>query len=179
MKYVLALMLATGFLAAQEEVVPCEIIPQEVNQDFGYISLGLGPFPVPVPTFTGGFRYQAGHHGFDTSLQVATLIELTQLKANLLYHYYPKPCLRSQAYYGVGVGPSVVFGRHDKTGFLISPEFVFGKQYQNESDDIRFFQAQVSFPTFGHAEAFGSRHHHGFRHLTWFPLVIISYGWGF
>ncbi len=179
LKYVLALSLATGFLIAQEEVVSCETMPQEVTQGFGYLSIGLGPFPVPLPAFTGGYRSQAGHHGFDASLQVQTVIAATQLKTNLLYHYYPKPCLRSQSYYGIGVGPSVVFKGHRRsTGFLISPEFVFGKQYRNETDDIRFFQAQVSFPTFGHVD--GTFHHsRGFRHLTWFPLVIISYGWGF
>lgn len=175
MKYMIALLFAVGSVMAQEHVVPCETIPQEVTQDFGYLSVGLGPFPAPIPAFAGGYRVQSGHHGMDTSLQVQTLIEITQLKVNLLYHYYPKPCLASQSYFGVGVGPSVVFSNHwDRAqGFLISPEFVFGKQYRNENDDTRFFQVQASFPTFGNA------FHRDFRHVTWFPLVIISYGIGF
>ncbi len=149
--------------------------PQEVKQEFGYFGLGLGPFPLPLPAFSGGYRAQSGHHGADISLQVQTIVAVTQLKTSLLYHHYFKPCLSSQFYVGGGVGPSVIFGHRGsflKNGaFLLSPEFVFGKQYRNESNDLRFFQMQLSFPTINF------RSHN--VDVCEFPLVIISYGIGF
>ena len=47
----------------KEAAIECEAAPVEAS--FGYISLGLGPFPIPMPLFGIGGRYQKGHHGFD------------------------------------------------------------------------------------------------------------------
>jgi hypothetical protein len=186
-RIILALMLAFGSVAMAETTCPtcidqpyqpCTYQPCEVRQQFGYGSLGLGPFPIPIPVFGVGYRTQSGHHGGDFSLQASTIVVTTQVKASLLYHYYFKPDYCSQFYLGGGVGPSIMFGSGDHA-VLLSPELVFGKQYRNESDDLRFFQAQVSFPTF----ALSHDHHHHHRnhhcHILKFPLVVLSYGIAF
>lgn len=177
-KFALILFSAAGLLAAEEKTFaePVEIQPGKLKQEYGYVSAGLGPFPLPLPAFAAGYRAQSGHNGFDVSCQVQTVVAVTQLKANLLYLHYFKPEYCSEFYVGGGVGPSVIFGsdywwHRRSTAFLLSPEFVFGKQYRNESSDLRFFQMQVSFPTIS---AF-----HKSWHVTEFPLVIFSYGIGF
>lgn len=176
------LLLAVSSVIAQENVAQPET-PHKVKQEYGYLSFGLGPFPILLPAFAGGYRAQSNHHGVDLSLQVQTVEFVTQLKANLLYLHYFKPDLCSEFYVGGGLGPSVLFGDdycsdggyylHINTHVLLSPEFVFGKQYRNERNDLRFFQMQISFPTIG----FMNRHSHD--DLCKFPLVILSYGIGF
>jgi hypothetical protein len=172
-KLLLASLLILGSMVAQEMAVSEE---QNVNQQFGYVSLGVGPLPVPLPAFSVGYRSQKNHHGMDVGLQTTTMLDVTQMKANLLYEYYFKPSKVSQFYMGGGIGPSVVFGSGD-TAAMISPEFVFGKQYRNESRDLRFFQAQISFPTLLMI-----------KQPSWlrsnpdvltFPLVLLTYGLGF
>src|SRR5437879_2065836 len=97
-----------------------------VQESFGYSSFGLGPLPVPIPTYAIGYRAQSEHHGVDISLQASTVVVLTQLKPSLLYHYYPNPSYCSQFYFGAGFSPSYVFGSGEHL-CLLSPEFVFGK----------------------------------------------------
>ncbi len=154
--------------------------PKKVEQQFGYASLGLGPFPLPLPAFGIGYRTQKNHHGFDLSLQAATVVAATELKVAALYHYYWKPCLLSQSYVGIGAAPAVVLGGGCHLA-AISPEFVMGKQYQNENGDRRFFQAEVSFPTFSldRDDCFSLHHHKRKIHSFFFPLVVLSYGIGF
>jgi hypothetical protein len=169
-KFLFTSLLAFGCIFA-EESSPQET--PEVRQHFGHFDIGVGPLPIPLPVFTGGYRAQWGHHGMDVSLQASTIVSYTQIKANFLYNHYFKPSLDSEFYVGGGVGPSIVIGRGE-CEFLISPELVFGKLYRNETKDLRFWQIQVSFPTFDFHQ---SRHHHS--HCTWFPLVVASYGFGF
>ena len=143
-----------------------------IHQQFGYASMGLGPFPIPLPVFGLGYRTQTGHHGIDLSLQTSTVVIATAVKANILYLHYFKPSYTSEFYAGGGISPGVLLGLGNRA--FISPEFVVGKQYRNESDDLRFFQMQVSFPTFSQK----SPHHHRIDILD-VPLVVFSYGLGF
>lgn len=167
MKMIIACLLTLGSITAQE-----------VEQSFNYGSVGLGPFPLPLPNFALGRRMQKNHHGADLSLQVNTLVWVTQVKANVLYHYYWKPSLASQSYAGLGVGPSAIFGENQ--ALLISPEFVLGKQYRNEDGDLRFFQGQLSFPTVAYGNSWGwCPYSHKSVHVSKFPLLVLSYGFGF
>ncbi len=188
-KLIFTFLIAAGTLIGQEPSTPpdqeytpsLEESSKTVKQGFGYFSAGLGPFPIPLPAFSGGFRAQSGHNGIDASLQVQTIVAMTELKANLLYHYYPKPSLSSQFYVGGGVGSGLLLANSwfdSNNDFLISPELVFGKQYRNESHDLRFFQMQISFPTFKLAKSHKANNFH-VRSTLWFPLTIISYGIGF
>jgi hypothetical protein len=144
--------------------------PLPVTNSYGYFDIGLGPFPLPLPVFGLGYRFQRSHHGMDLSVNATTIIAVTQVKGNWAYLYYPNPNLKSQGYFGFGVGPSLILERHKHPAFCLSPEFIFGKDYINDSGDHRFFQAQVSWPTVSFhkkAEAF------------WFPLVVFNYGFCF
>jgi hypothetical protein len=168
-KFVTPILLATATLCASETEQPAE----PVRHSMGYVDLGVGPLPIPLPSFGLGYRLQRGHHGFDASERVTTVVHFTEWKTSLLYHHYFHPNLKSQFYAGGGVGLSALSGRsfnHQSLRGTISPEFVFGKQYQNELGYNRFFQAQISWPTFR------------FGHMNkpfYMPLVVLSYGIGF
>lgn len=166
-KLILTSFLALGTAIAQEPIAPQEP-PQKISQQFGYVGAGVGPLPLPLPVFMAGYRTQTGHHGADLSLQASTIVVITELKTNFLYHYYFNPSLTSEFYVGGGIGTSILFGSK-RSGVFFSPEFVFGKQYRNESNDLRFFQLQISFPTIAYSD----------ERISLFPLVTLSYGIGF
>lgn len=145
---------------------------EEVNAQFPYISLGLGPAPFPLPIFGGGYRAQWDHYGLNGAINAATIYSATGAKASLIFDYYPKPNLASQFYFGIGpaVGVGFVKDSH-KTGVGFASEFVFGKQYRNETGDIRFAEVTVDFPC-------GVSRKHGLRGYA-IPIVIFNYGVGF
>ncbi len=164
MKFGLAALLMTGAVAAEEATTPA---PEKVTSSLGYMDIGLGPVPIPLPNFGLGYRFQSDHNGMDLSLHAMTVVAITQLKATALYQYYFKPNLNSQFYVGGGAGVSDIFNRK-KHYFVISPEFVFGKQYRNEANDTRFMQVGISWPTMNL-----TGHDH---RLMKYPLVVFSYG---
>lgn len=171
-KLLLLPLLAFSSLFANDSSTPKA--PESVEQQYGFVSAGLGPFPIPLPMFTGGYRVQSGHHGAEASVQVATIVEATTVKTNLLYMHYFKPNPASQFYAGAGVAPGVIFGRgygFYEDLFFVGPQFVVGKQYRNETSDLRFFQMEVGYPTAAFCD-------HRTKVLN-FPLVTLSYGWGF
>jgi hypothetical protein len=161
-------------LFASEPVV--QNIPP-VEDHFTYFSIGVGPLPVLLPVFGLGYRSQWDHHGLDVSASASTIVFATQVKLSALYNYYFKPCLSSQMYVGGGVGPSVVFMQHEDPVYTISPEFVIGKEYRNESNDVRFLQAQISFPTVSSRSDWDLRRHRA--DVLYFPMVTLSYGFGY
>ncbi len=175
-KKILALCVAVfGAVCANEPADQNRLIAnskEPVHQSMGYFSFGAGPMPIPFPSFGVGYRAQSDHFGTDVSVQLTSIICVNALKANMLFHYYPKPNPSSQLYFGGGVGPSAVFIGCKRAVFSISPEFVFGEQYRNQSGDLRFIQAQVSIPTLSFLR------HHQYKVFP-FPLVTISYGMGF
>ncbi len=170
-KKIISLTLLIGSLFANETT------PAKADTAMGYFEIGLGPFPVPLPVFGVGYRFQRGHHGVDVPFQVSTIVAVTQVKSSLIYQYYFKPNLKSEFYMGAGAEVSGLFyNRHQKTTFLFSPEFLVGKQYINDAGDTRFMQAQISWPTFG---IHTSKRHNGVSRPFWGPLVVFSYGMGF
>lgn len=184
LKLLFSFLLALGTVVADEAKVLAETAQDiaepvmnepEVKQEFGYFSAGLGGFPTMIPVFSGGYRIQSGHHGVDLSVSVSTVVSVTGLSANLLYHHYFKPSLTSQFYVGGGVSPGVLFGASHLGHVGISPQFVFGKQYRNESNDLRFFQMQVDFP----GVFFGANDHWDRVNVSTFPVMTLSYGIGF
>lgn len=155
--FCLFLVCAIGSICAESEEKsfapisghPMELknISTHVKQSYGYFSVGLDSFPLPMPSFVGGYRAQSGYNGLDVSLQLKTVLSVNELKANLFYLHYFKPNRDSQFYVGGGVAPSCVFGLDYLFGLrpLISPELVLGKQYRNKRDKLRFFQIQIGF----------------------------------
>ncbi|MBS0614966.1 MAG: hypothetical protein JSR58_00250 [Verrucomicrobia bacterium] len=155
----LATLLMAGALLGEEATAP-------VTSSKGYLDIGLGPCPVPLPNFGIGYRGQQNHNGFDFSLNAATVVHATQIKGAALYQYFFKPNLKSQFY--VGGGPALSYAFTSKGHvWLLAPEVVFGKQYQNEAGDTRFMQVSVEWPTFAL-----ERHHT----IVKFPLVYFTYG---
>jgi hypothetical protein len=162
---------ATTFAHASEP----SSLPIPVEQKMGYVSIGTGPLPILLPVFSGGYRFQSGSYGGDFPLQVITLGEATHMKTSALFHYYPKPNLNSQWYFGGGIGPGAYFekiwSRKWKSGFTFSPELVIGQQYRTKAGNSRFLQAQISIPTIASKKS----------HIETIkiPLVIVNYGFGF
>jgi len=151
---------------------------EKVCSSFGYMNVGLGPFPLPLPIFGLGYRAQRHQHGFDISLQVSTIVMLTHIKGSLLYQHYFRPSFQSQFYIGGGLGVSGLFGTYGNDAIgAVSPEFVFGKQYLADTGGRRFFQMQVSWPTCGFEEF--SKRSFSKREFFYYPLVVFSYGVGF
>jgi len=157
-----------GILAAEEQPVSAQT---PVENSFGHFDIGVGPLPVLLPAFTVGHRNQWGHHGFDVSLTLETIVAITQVKVSPMYLYYFTPNLESQLYFGAGIGGSALITTYAKTGGLISPQFLIGKEYKNKEGGRRFFQAEIAFPSV----VFDSTH----AAMCWFPLVVLSYGIGF
>lgn len=142
--------------------------PTPIHDRSGYVDLGLGPFPLPLPVFGVGYREQWNHHGLDNHLQVATIVQATVLKGSTHYLYYFKPNLASQFYVGGGASVGGLFVKHGRDKFIVSPDLVVGKQYTNEAGEKRFFQAQTSWPTFTQTGK-----------SMYFPMVVLSYGFMF
>jgi hypothetical protein len=177
MKKLLALgLLASSFVfadAPSEVVSPLkESETTPVTASFGYISLGLGPFPIPAPLLGFGGRYQKGHNGVDGSLQFFTVGKsFTIAKENIDYLYYFKPNLASQFYVGGGLGFTEIIS-HGHFKAYLSPQVVLGKQYTNEAGDVRYFQAQID-PVFLDLNSVIKNKH---RHVGTFPAIVLSYG---
>jgi hypothetical protein len=159
------------FLAASTTIVSlqaAEEAPKPIYDHSGYIDIGLGPFPIPIPVFGLGQRIQWNHHGMDLHMLVSTIVAVTEVKGTAMYLHYFKPSLASQFYAGGGLGAGGLFNNHhSRAKFLLSPEIVLGKQYINEAGDKRFFQTEISWPTLGNHKPF------------YFPLVVFSYGFMF
>lgn len=167
-KLIAIFLLLTSALAAHEFLSP-PATSTNVEEHFPYLSLGVGPMPLPLPNFSAGYRYQSNYFGFDGSLQSTPLFfdDMNYLKASFLGHYYPKPNPHSQLYVGAGISHGILL--HTYHSLTISPEIVIGQEYINSSDNRRFLQAQISYPTLC-----------VYRDKTInFPLVLISYGFGF
>jgi hypothetical protein len=181
MKKLMALgLLASSFAFADEgsEVVSimkapvAEVEAAPVVASYGYVSLGLGPFPIPFPLFGVGGRYQNGHHGFDGSIQFISFGRgFTLVKENLNYLYYFKPNLASQFYVGGGVGITEFLSDGHLQAFL-SPQVIVGKQYTNKDGGVRYFQAQID-PVFLNLNKVYKK---GRCSVGTYPAVVLSYG---
>jgi hypothetical protein len=149
-----------------------EVEAAPVVASYGYVSLGLGPFPLPMPLFGIGGRYQNGHHGFDGSIQFISFgRSFTITKENLDYLYYFKPNLASQVYVGGGIGITEVWSRGHMQA-LLSPQVIVGKQYTTKEGSVRYFQAQID-PVFLDLNKVYKK---GRSSVGTFPAVVLSYG---
>jgi hypothetical protein len=156
------MLLATGLTTSA-------FAEEKVTAKIPYVSIGLGPAPVPLPIFGVGYRAQWDHYGVNGSVNVSTLYWVTGVKGSLLFNYYKKPNLDSQFYFGIG--PAVGLGIEKRVGVAFASEFAFGKQYINEAGDLRFCELTIDFPC-----AVDSKH--GVKVFP-IPIVIFNYGIGF
>lgn len=173
-------LLASSFIFADEGSEVASMMKAPVSEveaapgvaSYGYVSLGLGPFPLPMPLFGIGGRYQNGHHGFDGSIQFISFgRSFTLTKENLDYLYYFKPNLASQFYVGGGVGITEFWSEGHMRAFL-SPQVILGKQFTNKTGDVRYFQAQID-PVF---LDLNKAYKKGRSSVGAYPAVVLSYG---
>jgi len=163
-------LLATSLAFADE--TPAATVQEDVISSKGYVSLGLGPFPLPLPLFGIGGRYQNNHHGFDGSVQFISFgKDFTLARENFDYLYFFKPDLKSQFYVGGGAAVTEFFSDGRMRAFL-SPQAVLGRQYTTKTGDIRYFQVQID-PVFLDLNKVHKKNK--FRTGT-FPVVVLSYG---
>jgi hypothetical protein len=182
MKFVIAICaLATALctsLTAQEE-------KPSVKDSYGYVDLGVGPAPIPLPIYGIGYRFQSNEHGFNASLRSSTVVVFTSLKLGLHYFHYFKPDLDKQFYMGIGPSIGGVFqtaghSYHREQNHLIaSPELIVGKSYRSDTGARRFFEASIDFPTFTNRAHRCLNGTWSKTDVLWFPLVSLHYGWGF
>lgn len=164
MKYILILLaIITGTAFANESV------KENPTSQFPYVSLGIGPAPVPLPVFGVGYRAQWGHHGVNALVNASTVYYITGVKGSVLYNYYFKPNLDSQFYFGVGPAVGGLFSNKRAHGYGGAAEFSFGKQYRNQTGDVRFFEAEFDFPLVVDHKP----------HFVAYPVVVLNYGIGF
>jgi hypothetical protein len=152
----------------------------DVTKQYPYVSLGVGPLPIPLPVFAIGYTGQKNHHGYDVNLTLATMVEITALKQNFLYRHYFNPSYESQMYAGCGLGVTELLYKHSfakNFTLALSPEFVIGNQFQTKAKFERFLQTQISFPYLG-VNKFAKKKFHK-THALWYPVVVVSYGVAF
>jgi hypothetical protein len=147
------------------------------HSSLGYMDVGVLLPVAPVPSVGLGYRVQAGHNGGDFSIHASSNMVFTQIKGAILYQYYFHPNLDSQFYLGSGLGISWV-EYHLLTverGFCVSPEFVFGKQFKLDTGTSRFWQFQMSVPTYSIQDSAFFGPGRGF----YLPVLAFYYGFCF
>jgi hypothetical protein len=168
-------LLLSAHLMAQETL---EQTKTSANRESNtYASIGVGPLPILLPVFGIGHRESWNHHGFDTSLQVATIVSITALRYNLLYSYIVHPNPEGQTYLNLGAAVGTIF-HHGLSSIFTSPEFIVGREWTNSSKEKRFCQVEISFPNF----SWHYKHHpNEFKNhnLHYFPIATLSYGFMF
>ncbi len=179
MKRLLLLFGLLSSFALRAEETPTTPAPEKtcVRQSDFYASIGVGPLPVLLPVFGIGYRENWNHHGFDTSLQVATIVKVTALRMNLLYSYIVHPDPKGQTYVNLGAAVGSVF-HSGFAGMFTSPELIVGREWMNKSHEKRFCQAEISFPNF----SWEYKHHEkefDRKDILYFPVVTVSYGFLF
>lgn len=119
--------------------------PCSVHQQFTYVDLGVGPFPVLFPSIKLGYRAQSNHHGVDVAVQGTSFYPaFSYVKGSMGYQYYVCPNLCSQVYVGLGAAVGKVFyGSPCKSVFFLSPEVTIGKQTGNS-----FVQLTIDSPIY-------------------------------
>lgn len=175
MKKIFALILGLSFCCCEVGLANEEQPTQ--SKQYGYVDLGFGPAPLPIPQFGGGYRAQYGSNGFDINGQLSTVYWLTTIKLGVDYLHYINPDINKEFY--IGAGPAIVGvfqNDHNRGGSMaLAPELIFGKQYLSDTGSPRHFQANLMWPTF-----FMHQTHHSTKEdMIWYPMVSFSYGWGF
>lgn len=146
----------------EKESLVCE--PEKITQSFTHFDLGLGPLPFCIPTFSLGHRNQWDHHGLDLSLRFSTMLVASQMTGTASYLYYFRPDLKSQLYFGSGLGFNELFMFDKHASFCVSPEFTFGKEYLNKNGKKRIIQVQLGLASY---------------EKYFVPWMVLSFGFGF
>lgn len=148
-----------------------------IEETYFYADVGAGPL-LPLPTVGVGYRSQKEHNGADFAVRASTIGLIDQVKASVLYLYYPRPDIEEQYYIGLGAAGFFFYPAgggsffNGQSTYGCSGEFIFGKQFTKYPDFRRFWQIQAGFPSYFWKEVAS-------RHLIWVPTPIFSYGFIF
>jgi hypothetical protein len=144
----------------------------QVCDAYHYFSLGVGPV-IFIPNLGIGYRERHNKWGWDTALSFSTIGYAHELTAHLVGHYYLSPFRQDSTYLGFGIiGSGILVNHHRETAGTLSPDFVFGKEFEKkEGSGKSFLEMHVAMPTLW----MGSH----FRESTYFPLMYIKYGMAF
>lgn len=150
-----------------------ETLIQEFNEcksdSYRYVSIGVGPI-LFIPNFGIGYRERYSHLGYDTGLSFSTVGYVHQLSAHLVGHYYLHESQNS-AYLGLGLMGSGVIPNRGRSGLTLSPDFIFGKEFEKNGESRHFIEMHVAVPTLW-VNSKGPR-------AMYFPLMYIKYGTSF
>lgn len=143
-----------------------------VYDSYRYFSVGVGPI-VFIPNLGVGFRERRCQFGWDANLSFSTIGYAHQLSANIVGLYYLNPYEQSSPYVGLGLLGSGIFGNHKKWDSVgtLSPDFVFGKEFERTDCSRHFIEMHVAVPTL----VMGSHH----SKAMYFPLMYVKYGISF
>lgn len=137
---------------------------------YRYMSLGVGPI-IFIPNVGIGYRQRFSQFGWDTALSFSTIGYAHQLSAHLVGHYFLSPLRKNSAYLGLGLMGSGIFTNHKESVGTLSPDFVFGKEFERNGDSRHFVEMHMAIPTLW----MNSKH----PHSMYFPLTYVKYGIAF
>ncbi len=184
-KVLFCFVACSGFLQAEEVDSLVEESNKEtvsskksepIRNSLIHFDWGSGPYPLPIPVLSVGYRKQSGHQGIDLSLHASSILFFTQVKLSLSYLFYFIPSLKGQIYIGPGIGGSMFLQRkasYDKAVVALAPEVIVGKEYIGRTGSRRLIQMQVSVPTytFGRIRSLKKN-----QRVIHYPLIVVSYG---
>lgn len=149
--------------------------PSLVEKRLIHLSIGSGPYPLPLPVLSAGYRAQSGHSGFDLTLSMTSVYYLSQIKITPSYLFYINPSIESELYIGLGVQGGSIAVKKSKTVdfFTASPIYLFGKEYLGKTGEKRFIQLEVGLPTYNFSKKKGFWSE---WNILYIPLICVTYG---
>lgn len=147
---------------------------KDVANEFLYVDLGVRS--IYYPTIEIGGRVQRGHYGLDTRFGVhISRFRDVFFSGSLGMNYYFNPFLASQLYVGTGFLIKCSSFYQD-VNIALDPYFAFGKEFQNASKKIQFWELRVGIPVGGDSKM---------ATFPWcniavsYPLISFCYGFAF
>lgn len=151
------------------EISDCGFDHDAISDAYRYVTFGGGPV-VFIPNIGIGYRERFSGLGWDTALSFSTIGYAHQLVGHLVGHYYLNPSMRNSAYLGLGIMTSGVVTNDKEKAWTLSPDFVFGKEFERKGDSRQFLEMHVGIPTMSI-----SKH----VRTMYFPLMYVKYGIAF
>ncbi|MDE3045632.1 MAG: hypothetical protein KGJ02_03195 [Verrucomicrobiota bacterium] len=146
-------------------LLPDDVYEEQVLRD-QYFYLEGGTAYLVIPSLGLGWRWQRNRSGIDISAETSLAYSL---RASASLMVYPKPNLSDQWYFGLGgsgLFAPLLSSQHGPFAG-VGPTLSFGKSYQNDNRQRRFFQGTIDLLFDSHAPV---------RPL---PYATLMYGWGF
>lgn len=139
---------------------------------YQYATFGLGPV-IFIPQVGTGYRSHGVQHGWDTSLNLSSIILIHYINCTINYHYYFQNDIANPIYAGIGVNGGAIFANcTDVQVFTLSPNFVFGREFTSRRNKKTFLEANIAAPLW-------NAHKLRMKNRVDLPLVTVKYGFSF